>query len=371
MDEEPSFTPNPAAEFAARLHRSTPRLWVTPALIAANAAVFLTMCALGVDPLAPHTDDIVRWGGNFAPLTTHDEWWRLFTCMFVHIGLLHVTMNMVVLWDIGRFVERLLGNIGFLVVYLLAGLAGSVASLAWNSHVVSAGASGAIFGLYGALFGFLLRNRHAIPRGLLLRLRKAAGLFVIYNIAFSFAVRGIDIAAHLGGFSGGFLLGLAIALPLADEAVARRPRRNAAVGLAGLALIVGVASAIPARVDFVAEWEKAATLEARLDQAYQADLAKTQQGQLSGADFARDIRTSLLPAWQAKMTDLAGLQLTGQDNLVRRKLVEYMHAREREWLLTAESLTNDDPALAEALKAQSAECERFGRELSRMINEDR
>ena len=110
----------------------TPRAYVTPALVGVNVAVFVLMALSGVGLLSPRPLDLIRWGANFGPLTTHGEWWRLLTATFVHIGALHLLCNMWALWDVGVLMERLVGPAGLLVLYLLAGLAGSVASLSWH-----------------------------------------------------------------------------------------------------------------------------------------------------------------------------------------------------------------------------------------------
>jgi len=136
-----------------------PKIAVTPVLLGLNVAVFGLMLAGGIHPMAPTIDSLVQWGANYGPKTTNGEWWRMFTAMFLHIGILHLLFNMVALWNIGSFMERVLGPVGFVVLYLLAGLLGSVASVVWNPFVVSAGASGAIFGLYGGLLAFLVRHR--------------------------------------------------------------------------------------------------------------------------------------------------------------------------------------------------------------------
>src|SRR6202011_2677222 len=110
---------------------------------------FVAMVATGVHWLSPTTADLIKWGADYGPRTTAGEWWRLGSSMFLHLGIIHIAFNMVVLWDIGRFTERLLGNAGFLIVYVLSGLFGSLASVLINPHIPSAGASGAVFGLYG------------------------------------------------------------------------------------------------------------------------------------------------------------------------------------------------------------------------------
>jgi rhomboid protease GluP len=227
-------------EFVQRIHRYTPRLWVTHLIIGANVAVFLAMIAYHVDFMNPTPMQLVAWGGNAGMLSLgQGQFWRLLTSVFVHIGLVHIGMNMLVLWNIGRFVERLVGNGMFLILYLLAGLAGSLASAIFHPQVVSAGASGAIFGLYGVLLGFLLRHRQTIPPQVLTSLRKTGGAFVIYNVLFSVAIPGIDLSAHLGGLVAGFALGATAVAPLTDQGAQSRLWRSILAGLVGLILIGG------------------------------------------------------------------------------------------------------------------------------------
>ena len=232
-------------EFVQRIHRYTPRLWVTHVLIGANVAVFLAMIASHVDFMSPTPMQLVNWGGNAGLLSLgQGQTWRLLTSVFVHIGIVHIGMNMLVLWNIGRFVERLVGNGMFLVLYLIAGLAGSLASAIFHPQVVSAGASGAIFGLYGVLLGFLLGHRQSIPPEMLTSLRKTGGAFVIYNVLFSVAIPGIDLSAHLGGLVAGFLLGATAVAPLTEQGAQSRVWRSITAGLVGLVLIGGAAVAL-------------------------------------------------------------------------------------------------------------------------------
>ena len=95
----------------------------------------------------------------------------MLTCAFLHFGIIHLAFNMWVLWQLGDLVERLVGNIGFLVLYIISGVGGSLASLLWNPMVISAGASGAVFGVGGALMGFILLRRDTIPAEVLKHLR--------------------------------------------------------------------------------------------------------------------------------------------------------------------------------------------------------
>jgi rhomboid protease GluP len=232
-------------EFDRSLVALTPRTFVTPTIVGINVAIFLVMVACGMHFVQPDVHGLLRWGANYGPKTINGQWWRLLTCTFLHIGVLHLGFNMLVLWDAGRLAERLLGNAGFLLVYLLCGLAGSLASLWWHPGIVSAGASGAIFGVYGALLGFLALRRDTIPFEVLKGLRSSAFVFLIYNVFFGLTVPGIDMAAHLGGLAAGFVCGLAMSQPLAGEAISGRRKRSALVAAGGGSLVVLLAFALP------------------------------------------------------------------------------------------------------------------------------
>jgi tetratricopeptide (TPR) repeat protein len=233
--------------FRRALAELTPRLLVTPALVAVNVLVFLAMVASGVGAFDPSPEALLAWGAGYTSLTARGEWWRLLTSNFLHFGLLHLAMNMWVLWDAGRLVERAFGNAGFLVLCLASGLLGSVTSHFFNPDIVCAGASGAVFGVYGALLGFLLRCRGSIPAKALQGLTKSGATFLAYNLLYGFTHQGIDVAAHVGGLGAGFLCGVAMALPLTREALAGRRVRTRLVA-AGAAVLVLLGSAGIARL---------------------------------------------------------------------------------------------------------------------------
>jgi len=194
--------------FRSALRQRTPRLWVTPALVAVNVALFIVMVASGVDVMKPTTGNLLRWGANYGPRAWEGEWWRLLTNAFVHIGVVHLIMNMAVLMQIGPLVERMLGNGRFLAVYLIAALWGGAASLLWHPFTVSAGASGAVFGVYGVFLGYLLRDKGSIPDALLRKLRNGALTFIGYNVVYGLTSQSIDMAAHVGGLLGGIACAL-------------------------------------------------------------------------------------------------------------------------------------------------------------------
>ncbi|MGI8316141.1 rhomboid family intramembrane serine protease [Halobacillus mangrovi] len=151
---------------------------------------------------------LIEFGAKYNPGIIDGEWWRIVTSMFLHIGLLHLFMNMLALFYLGNAVERIYGSFRFTGIYFLAGIFGGIASFMLNPHV-AAGASGAIFGLFGALLYFGVRNRRLFFRTMGWNL-----LFVIaLNIAFGVLVPQVDNGAHMGGLVGGFIASIIFSLP--------------------------------------------------------------------------------------------------------------------------------------------------------------
>ena len=179
---------------------------VTLSLIAINTLIFMLMT---IDAgFAPTYQKVIDWGGSIPKLTLSNQPWRSFTCMFVHIGFVHFAMNMYSLFFIGRFLEPLLGKGRLLIGFLCCGLLASLASLYWNieTFIVSAGASGAIFGLYGIFIAFLSTN--LIPQKIRFGLLQNVLIFTAYNLLYGAMEKGIDNAAHIGGLLGGLSLGV-------------------------------------------------------------------------------------------------------------------------------------------------------------------
>src|ERR1700722_9552679 len=213
---------------------------VTAALVAANIAWFLFVASQGGGWLIPQPGVIIHWGSNFGPLTLNGEWWRLFTCMFVHFGLLHLTFNMWVLWSMGRLIERMFGSLHYALLYVFAGLCGSVASLWWHPEVNSAGASGAIFGLLGGLLAFVLNPASGVPPTIAASQRRIGFAFIAYNLIVGITHHGVDNAAHLGGSVGGFLMGWMLVRPLDVTARERAQPRLALAAGVGLAILIAL-----------------------------------------------------------------------------------------------------------------------------------
>ena len=325
-----------------------PKISVTSVLLALNVAIFGLMLAWGVDPMQPSIPSLIQWGANYGPGTTQGEWWRMFTCMFVHIGVLHLLFNMIALWNVGAFMEQLLGHTGFLVLYLLAGLLGSVASVAWNPFAVSAGASGAIFGLYGGLLAFLVRHRDMHQQhAFLAALRTNTLAFLGYNVVFGFIIPGIDMAAHLGGLAGGFVCGFVLTPSFTLASHLGLWRRSVLVGAVGLLAIVGLCDLLPRAEDVEARLQQFASLNTTMLATFNRAITQLQQGQISEAEMGRILEQEMLPSWHTQREVLQQLLArsrlpTRQQQLVTR-LVEYMSARQEGWELLREWLRQHDP----------------------------
>jgi len=344
----------PPPEFLRRLRAATPLVVVTPTLIALSSVVFLVMTALGVGFLGGRADEYLRFGANFAPLTTSGDWWRLLTCTFVHFGILHLAFNMWALWDSGQLAERLFGNAWFAALYLFAGTAGSLASMLWSQRVISAGASGAVFGVFGALLAYMTMQRGAIPPATFNRLRISTSVFVTYSLFYGFVQAGIDNAAHLGGLIGGFAIGLIAARPLVPH-----PRRSFDTRRAVLAVLLAAAT-LPTAAWLVPDtsrvFRQAIALEketaafnielARLLAAFQDIVRRSQSGQMNNADVLKVLRADMLPEWDAAVARLARVDLDAKAPL--RKdfdlLMRYAVARRDMVKAAADFLETNDPA---------------------------
>lgn len=187
---------------------------VTSALLLVNGVVFALMLLAGAGLW--HTPNGVQlaWGANFGPATQDGQWWRLFTALFIHFGVLHLALNMGALWDVGRLVERVYGRRRFALLYLGSGLWGNLVSLVLHGNqAVSGGASGAIFSLYGALLVFLWRERQQLDPGEFRWLFGGALVFSLLMLGMGWVVPGIDNAAHGGGLVAGALWGSLLARP--------------------------------------------------------------------------------------------------------------------------------------------------------------
>ena len=180
---------------------------ITYSIIFICVLVFILMYVLGNGSTDNYT--LLLFGANLDALTKNGDYYRLLTSMFLHIGIMHLLCNMYSLYIIGKEVENVFGKWKYLVIYILSGIAGSILSLAFNHNTICAGASGAIFGLLGALlyFGYYYRPYLGAT------LTKSIIPVIAINLIIGFLDSGIDNSAHIGGLVGGLLVAMAVGVP--------------------------------------------------------------------------------------------------------------------------------------------------------------
>lgn len=190
---------------------------ITQILVGINVAVFIAMAMAGVSLSAPTLQQLLQWGANFGPLTLRGQWWRLVTYMFVHEGIFHIGFNMWCLWDLGALCESLYGPWTYLALYFISGIAGGLASVGWHPTILSVGASGAIFGLAGALIASFKLGEFSLPRTAISPVLRSVVVFVAFNLFLGFVSTVTDNAAHLGGLLAGAMIGALVALVAPDH----------------------------------------------------------------------------------------------------------------------------------------------------------
>jgi rhomboid protease GluP len=233
----------------------------THLLVGINCAVWLAMIARGVSPFSPTVEQLMHWGAdNAGSVLIGGQWWLIVTAMFLHVGILHLATNMWCLWNLGLLAEPLMGSWGVLAVYILTGAAGNLLSTFANWWLfypdwmkyhdpgvfpAGAGASGAVFGIAGALIVLLGSKRLPVPPLELKKLRRsviyfaAINLFIGISISIGTAVThsglSVDNYAHMGGCACGLLF----AWPMVPRLGAPRPTFNLRLRIA-VGMVVGL-----------------------------------------------------------------------------------------------------------------------------------
>jgi rhomboid protease GluP len=337
--------------FSKALQQLGTRSVVTPILVAVNVLVYVAAASNGAGWLTAQPVVLIHWGTNYGPATLSGEWWRLFTSMFVHFGLLHIALNMWVLIALGPQVERLFGSACYLLLYLFAGLCGSVASLWWHSGINSAGASGAIFGVIAGLLAFTLNPATRLPASITGNQRTSALVFIFYNLANGFGHQGIDNACHVGGLLGGLMMGWVLAQPLDPEAREAQPVRLAvatALGAVILAAAIWPLARRPhptrAEVNFRVDIFSIGTDEAAAQsRARELDQSRQRQ-EITQVQWGRQIASTLIPTWVAMESRINNDALPPNSGLlpVRQALLAYLDERRQALALLSQAGIRDN-----------------------------
>src|SRR5580765_8834464 len=164
------------------VRRSESSITLTQVIFGVNIAVFLATALASGSAMNISGEVSVHFGANYGKYTLSGEWWRLLTYMFLHGGAMHIFFNMWCLWDLGQLCESLYGRWTYAAIYLIAGVSGGLASVGWNPIVNSVGASGAIFGLAGALIASFYLGEFSLPRIAISGTLRSLVIFAVFNL---------------------------------------------------------------------------------------------------------------------------------------------------------------------------------------------
>jgi membrane associated rhomboid family serine protease len=353
--------PRPENEaFRDALRARTPHLFVTPALVTLNAAVF-TAILFGAGAIG-NPDTLVSMGASLGTRTTNGEWWRLLTSMFVQLGLFHLLVNVAVLAQLGAVLERLVGRWTFAAVYLSAGVFTGLANLSSHPVAVTVSASGAIFGLYGLLLASLTwqmfhqlrggrsRNPEAgaiesagrgvtMPPTALKRLGYGAAVFLVCS-----AVNGVATTAELTGL----IVGVGFGVVLARRAGGETPAPRWVGAAMAAAMVMAVVSAMPLRniADVAPEITRVVATEERTATTYHAAFEAFKKGRISAEALAQLAERKILPELQAVDARLTALRnVPPEDQPLVASAREYLRLRSNSWRVRADAIrkTNAEP----------------------------
>lgn len=211
---------------------------ITYSIIILNLIVYIFSSLFSQDIIDMDIQTLVDMGALYGPLTVlKGEWWRLFTAMFLHAGMTHLLMNMFSLYLIGRGAEMYFDTKSYLSIYLFSGLLGGLASLYMHPVSVGIGASGAVFGVFGALAGFFLAHREKIQEHTK-AFMKDFTIIIGINLVIGFSIPSVDVSAHVGGLLVGVIGGFALS---------KNPKWISVYSVTMVLLIIAISSYLPHR----------------------------------------------------------------------------------------------------------------------------
>ena len=359
QDAEVIRSQSAAAALARQRQALARQPWVSYALVLLNVGLWLATLASGAAVLQAPADKMLSWGGNAASEVQRGEWWRLLTAVFLHSGLMHLGMNMSGLLCTGPTVERVYGSRRFLLLYLGAGLAGSAMSLHFSAQSGTAvGASGAVFGVAGALLVAALRHRRYLPTMLSVYTLAGVGLLLLDALLRGLFSERVDNAAHIGGLLTGCMLALILPERISGRHGVNEARlRTMAAAVAALALTTMLAlGAPPAAVDMRNVFLAGAAMEKAL-RDLNMNMARmaleeraAQAGRLSQPLRDERRRRVYAPAFRNIGSDLAAIHLQQGDArgpLLRDLRLMAALMEELSAMQSAFSVGNARPALAD------------------------
>jgi membrane associated rhomboid family serine protease len=333
--EEVTRVPPECETFVQELRTRTSFAVVTPAIVALNIAIFVCMC-FGTGALSdPAT--LITWGGSVGPRTTNGEWWRLVTSLFVHSSLLQLLANVIGFVSVGFMLERLVGPVAFAVTYAAAGVMAGVAELSAHQIAVNAGASGAIFGVYGllaasALWGFYRRSPATIPLAALKGLVPGAFVFLTVDVL----THGLHSDGRFAGLAAGVIAGAILSTQIAHRRPALR-RVWATVGAtAGILILLG--APLRGLDDASADVAAVIAVEGRTAHEYDAELERSNDGRSTMRERIVLI-DQIRPQLQALLARLQSFdKVPREQQPLVASAIEFLKTRDESWRLRKEAL---------------------------------
>ncbi len=341
------------------LFKPTEGYFITPILLNLNIIIFIIMAITGVNIMLPDNESLLLWGANFRPVTLDGEWWRLISSCFLHIGVFHLLMNMYALLYIGLLLEPYLGKSRFLGAYLITGIAGSAASLYWNELTISAGASGAIFGMYGVFLAMLTTN--LIEKSARKALLTSIAVFVGYNLLNGLK-GGIDNAAHIGGLISGLIVGYSFYPSLVKPNTPKL--KFGTIGLLSLLILTSsffvLTNTSPSDISkYENEMEQFVLLEEKALSIYNLPETSTDQ------EYLNEIQNTGIPNWESSIHLLERVDQFELPTAIHdrnSKLIEYCNLRIKSYELIHK-------AISERTDIYQSEIENYNKEIESIINE--
>ena len=360
-------------EISAALNLWGSNVYVTYAIIGINVLIFMIMLVQGAGIFEPNGLVHLKWGSNFAPLTLTGDWWRLFTCMFLHFGIIHLLLNMYSLYVVGVYLEPLLGKVKYITAYVCTGIFASLVSLWWHKDPVnSAGASGAIFGMYGLFLALLTTN--VIPKQIRSSLLQSIGIFVVYNLVYGMK-GGIDNAAHAGGLISGFVIGYFYSVIIKKEKGGTRiawaaPLTTGVTIAAAFFYLQQNTASVTDRKDILNEVQNARYKDSEKFNDKYNQFVELQDKAMSvfndsavmNETFRNNLKTIALPNWEkAEVTakELQQLNVSGTMMKKANNVLEYVMLRKEEISILIEMIDKPDQSNDTRLAAVREKIERI------------
>lgn len=318
------------------LRERTPWPVVTPMIAGLNVAIYTW---IHMDAQVPVVDML----GNFGPLTTNGEWWRLVTSAFVHTSIIHLALNTAAVVQVGLVLERLVGSLTFGAVYLSASMLSSVVALSGAPVETITGAAGAVFGIYGFLIASWMWGtfQHAETTVRLRTIKRLAPLAVVFT-GFALLSDQFSTTAECMGLVAGFGCGLLVARPVR---LRKPPIRRIATTLAASAYFT-VSAVVPlwGISDVRPVLASVHDVEQRTASAYDAEVVKFQKARIDRFELADAIDRAIIPALHRVRVELHGLNRTPPEHLAQVQAAEIYTLRRIEgWKIRSQALRLSDP----------------------------